>query len=266
MKWIESAGGRVVPLPFKSGTMDNATLEATFHSLNGILYPGGAGFMASSNAKRMYDMAVAENQKGGFYPIWATCGGFETLLEWTGHGASTLDRGFDSENISLALELQDAAKSSRLFAAASSEIMDIIGTKPVTMNNHGFGISPTSFAGNSNITEIFTVLSLNKDRKGKSFVSTMEAKTVPVYATQWHPEKNAFEWGMRDDGELYEAINHDEDAVKITQYTADFFVSECRKNSNKFATPAEEAAKLIYNYSPSFLKYPEFVQSYEFSW
>jgi hypothetical protein len=43
-------------------------------------------------------------------------------------------------------------------------------------------------------------------------------------------------------------------------------VSECRKNSNKFATPAEEASKLIYNYSPSFLKYPEFVQSYEFSW
>ena len=39
---------------------------------------------------------------------------------------------------------------------------------------------------------------MNKDRKGKSFVSTMEAKTVPVYATQWHPEKNAFEWGEQD--------------------------------------------------------------------
>jgi gamma-glutamyl hydrolase len=38
---------------------------------------------------------------------------------------------------------------------------------------------------------------------GKAFISTMEAKTVPMYGTQWHPERPQFEWGIDDMG-----INH----------------------------------------------------------
>lgn len=35
------------------------------------------------------------------------------------------------------------------------------------------------------------VLSVNLDREGKEFVSSMEAKRYPFYATQFHPERNA---------------------------------------------------------------------------
>ena len=46
------------------------------------------------------------------------------------------------------------------------------------------------------------------------------AKNYPIYGTQWHPEKNAFEWTTK------EGINHSEHAVMITQTAAKFFVTE----------------------------------------
>ena len=61
IKWIEAGGGRAVPIPFKS--TDTAALEKTFNSINGLLYPGGAGFTLSSGAKQMYDMAIAANKR-----------------------------------------------------------------------------------------------------------------------------------------------------------------------------------------------------------
>jgi hypothetical protein len=44
------------------------------------------------------------------------------------------------------------------------------------MNNHEGGIEPRSFAANDRLTDFYDVLSLNYDRKGRPFVSTMEAK------------------------------------------------------------------------------------------
>ena len=46
------------------------------------------------------------------------------------------------------------------------------------------------------------------------------AKMYPIYGTQWHPEKNAFEWAPD------QAINHSDHAVLIAQRAANFFVNE----------------------------------------
>ena len=48
------------------------------------------------------------------------------------------------------------------------------------------------------------------------------AYDYPFYGTQWHPEKNPFEWATR------EAINHSKEAVLVTQYVANFFVDQGR--------------------------------------
>ena len=42
----------------------------------------------------------------------------------------------------------------------------------------------------------------------------------PFYGTQWHPEKNQFEWTS------LEALNHSREAVLIAQYVANFFVDQ----------------------------------------
>ena len=71
--------------------------------------------------------------------------------------------------------------------------MNVLGSENVTMNNHHYGIYTEHFHNTESLNTFFNVLSVNKDRKGVEFVSTMEAYKYPIYGTQWHPEKNSFE-------------------------------------------------------------------------
>merc|ERR1712232_267280 len=85
------------------------------------------------------------------------------------------------------------------------------------------------------------------DAGGKAFVSTIEARHLPITATQWHPEKNNFEWGKV--GKLgFAAIPHNPDAVLVSQYLANNFVNRARQNSHRFKSSDAESRALIYNY------------------
>lgn len=65
----------------------------------------------------------------------------------------------------------------------------------------------------------------------------------PVSATQWHPEKNVFEWSPDLN------IPHDPVAVLITQAVANAFVDRARKNCHAPVSREEENELLIYNWS-----------------
>lgn len=82
----------------------------------------------------------------------------------------------------------------------------------------------------------------------------------PFYGVQFHPEKNLYEW-IRNRN-----IPHSENAVKMAQYFARFFVNEARKNGNKFSGVDEENRMLIYNFPVTFtgLVKSAFEQSYLF--
>ena len=82
----------------------------------------------------------------------------------------------------------------------------------MTMNNHQAGVTPSAYKQSSELTSFFNVLSTNFDRDGNPFLSTIEGlgfhsleflvmlliiragKNFPVFGSQWHPEKNPFEW------------------------------------------------------------------------
>lgn len=89
------------------------------------------------------------------------------------------------------------------------------------------------------------MLSTNVDRKGRVFGSTIEGKRYPVFGTQWHPEKNIFEWTDR------EAIPHTPQAIEVAQYTANFFVEHARNSTHRFAY-GELDSLVIWNYEPVF--------------
>ncbi len=44
---------------------------------------------------------------------------------------------------------------------------------------------------NERFRSTWDILSTNEDRRGWTFVSSMESKKLPFYATQYHPERNA---------------------------------------------------------------------------
>ena len=84
----------------------------------------------------------------------------------------------------------------------------------------------------------------------------VEGREYPFYATQWHPERNAFDW-IRE-----ENITHTRDAAETSQWVANFFVQQARENSHAFDSDAEMEAALIYNYNPKY--FGQGVQIYYF--
>src|SRR6185437_2695920 len=79
-KFIESAGGRVVPILLKQ---TEQYYQDIFENTNGLLIPGGGTDLLTSEyakaGKILWDLANAGNLRGDMYPIWGTCLGYELL-------------------------------------------------------------------------------------------------------------------------------------------------------------------------------------------
>lgn len=75
----------------------------------------------------------------------------------------------------------------------------------------------------------------------------MEAKDYPIWGSQFHPEKNPYEWTRN-----YDNIPHSKEAIEAASFFANFFVQQTRKNHHKFQDRQMEEEYLIYNYSPAF--------------
>jgi gamma-glutamyl hydrolase len=134
---------------------------------------------------------------------------------------------------------------SALFGGLSPSLKYKLAQDNLTENSHHDGIAPASFRRNKRLAAFYDVLSTNADSTGAPFVSTMEAKHYPIAGTQWHPEKNNFEWGTKLGPK---AIPHGADATAVSQYVADFVVGLARQSAHAFKSAQAEAAALIYNY------------------
>ncbi|XP_053268705.1 gamma-glutamyl hydrolase [Pleuronectes platessa] len=241
VKFLEAAGARVVPV------MINQTLEeyqTLFNSINGILYPGGGVSIISSGyeraAKIFYDLAIEANKRGDYFPVWGTCLGFEQLMYLTS-GKSLLTHT-DTSGVSLPLDFTNETTDSRMFKGFPVDLMKDLASEPLTENSHTWSLASLTYNTNEDLKTFYKVLSTNTDGETQ-FVSTVEAYEYPIYATQWHPEKNAFEWTRP-------YIPHTPSAIRTTFYMAEFFVSEARKNFHSFASEEGENKALIYNYNP----------------
>ncbi|GAM18533.1 hypothetical protein SAMD00019534_017080, partial [Acytostelium subglobosum LB1] len=262
VKFIESAGARVVPILYD---MSQDDLKTLLSQLNGVLFPGGGVDLANSptyydNLKLIWSFVIESNDNGNPFPLWGTCMGFQELCMLAADNLNILSP-FDSENYTIPLNLTAAAQTSRLFSLASPAVMTALTTLPITMNAHQYGVSPATYTATASLNTFFDVLSTNGDREGKVFLSTIEAKNYPIYGSQWHPEKPIFEWWAE------EVMNHSYDSIVGNQYTAMFFVNQARNNNNKFTTVTAESQALIYNYNPiySFDIDQDFEQAYYFN-
>eukprot|EP01059_Diplonema_ambulator_P018031 TRINITY_DN3019_c1_g1_i1.p1 TRINITY_DN3019_c1_g1~~TRINITY_DN3019_c1_g1_i1.p1 ORF type:complete len:315 (+),score=37.97 TRINITY_DN3019_c1_g1_i1:527-1471(+) len=266
VKWLEAAGARVVPVRYN---VSEDELKGIMGSVNGLVYPGGA-VGPSESARMALKLAMNANDNGDYFPVWGTCLGFEWLAMMVAEDATVIQSGFNSSNVSFALDLTTDASGARMFGGSSPEgllIQQMLSNKsdPVTFNAHELGLSPDTFSKNEKLTSFFDVLSTNKDLNGRVFISTMEAKNYPIYATQWHPERNAFEWAVQNFNAslpLEPAINHGPAAIKTTSFLAEFLVSEARKSKHAFKTPQEEYKSLIWHKTLVSYEYFVFSQMY----
>lgn len=247
IKFVEAGGARAVPIPYD---LPLAELKRRFRALNGVVIPGGSqvlkpGHKFYDTAGVLLDWAMEAQDQGTHWPVWGTCLGFETLAVLLSKNVSVLGK-FDAEDLPSPLIYTPLASSSRMLSHLPLHVADALQQLPVAMENHMSGLGDEQLADNPALADFINVLAYSEDRKGRLYVSSFEAKHYPVYAVQWHPEKNAFEWAPQ----LH--IPHTQQAVEVTQAMASFLVSEARRNCHGPEDDRQLDSLLIYNYPPNF--------------
>jgi len=244
VKWVEAAGARAVPIIVNG---DTEYYEKIYSGINGLLIPGGAVSIYSSPyaeaSRHLMDLAQKDNDQFEVFPIWATCLGFETVATITNNGEPLLKR-CNSYDQALPLELVEGWEFSTLLGQADSEIISDLTSMPVTANFHHWCLTPENFT-RFELDKFWNILSTNEDSDGVEFISTIEAQDYPFYGTQFHPEKNQFEWAPK-----YPNIPHSSEGIQVGQYFGEFFIGQARRSNHKFESRSEEEKYLIYNYQP----------------
>ena len=211
--WLERHGVDVLPIPY---TIKYP--ERIFKQINGIYLPSGGVFAGNSKAyyeccKKFVELAIKANDSGSYFPVWGGCMGFQQMLI-IADGHDDLDhllQLFDSyDNLMLPLEITPEGYKSRMLHKIAPACLKKLETEPCTMNNHKMGITPYKFKQHKGISDFYKIVSINHDRKGRPFVSTMEAYHYPFYGVQWHPERS-----------------------REMDHFAAFFANELRKNNHR---------------------------------
>jgi gamma-glutamyl hydrolase len=242
VSWIGQAGGRVLPILLRQ---PKEYYEEIFAQTNGILFPGGNQGIDPSDiyteeGEILWNLAKHANDRGDHYPIWGTCLGFEELavLE-TGNG-DVISLDVMATNLALPLHFTPGARASRLFRSFPPKLLTALAKENLTFNSHDHGLLVSEYQSNRALHSFFEMLSFNEAPAGQIFVSSMQARNYPFYGTQWHPEKNNFEWSQNAD---YSNMPHSPNAIMASQATADLFLSEARKSGHVF--PEERRDELI---------------------
>ncbi|CAL1686453.1 unnamed protein product [Lasius platythorax] len=260
VKFVEGAGAR--PVPIWIGGNDSY-YEDILNKVNGVLWPGGATYFFQKQGyadagAAIYRIAKKINERGEYFPILGICLGFE-LLTYVAANCVEHRTQCSSKNQPLPLEFTRDFREANLFKQAPLDIVRILDKENVTANYHQFCVTMEDLR-RVNLTDEFRVLSLNRDKEGLEFISTLEHMRFPFYGVQFHPEKNLYEWVTGKN------IPHGRNATLVAQYFANFFVNEARKNSHEFATEQEAKQSLIYNYPVTYtaLENSTFQQCYMF--
>lgn len=243
----ESAGARIVPIRFD---LPEPALKQLFQQVNGLVIPGGSvGLTEESEhpkfraaADYLMKLAIETNDAGIHFPIHGTCAGFELMAVLTAQDESILCPDcFSAFGVSLPLIFTPAARSSVMFANASQDLMTALEEQPIAFNSHHAGFSVANFSNDPKLTAFWDVLSTSRDSLGQEFISTIEAKQYPFFATQWHFEKPAYEHA----GQEGFVIPHSQYAIDAGAFLARNFAAEARKNPHRFALPESEEKAVI---------------------
>ncbi|KAG4978112.1 hypothetical protein GLYMA_13G268000v4 [Glycine max] len=243
VKFVEAAGARVVPLIY---TEPPEKLLKKLELVNGVLFTGGwaKSGLYFETVTKIFKKILEKNDAGDHFPLFATCLGFELITMIISQDNNILEEFSASNQASTLQFVENANIGESVFQRFPPELLGKMSTDCLVMQNHRYGISPGKLLNNPKLSSFFEILTTCTDEDDKVYVSTVRSQNYPVTGFQWHPEKNAFEWGSP-------RIPHTEDAIQITQYVANFLVSEARKSLNR-PVAQELLDNLIYNYSPTY--------------
>lgn len=235
VKYLEQAGAQVVPIPYD---LPYNEIKNLLDQLNGVLFTGGGSELADDKDKLtpfgnalnfIVTYVIDQNTHGNYYPLWGTCMGFQAIAGLVARTFKILTgdcqgcHGVNKNNYF------NPNYAGRLYAGLPDDLRLKMTNANLSVFVHNYMFHYDTFINTPILNTTLTPTAHSFDTKGVKYVSSYESPTMPIYATQYHPEKNAFEWRS-----TY-TINHSYDTIRLQQYLANFFVNEARKNKNTFA-------------------------------
>ncbi|KHN36905.1 Gamma-glutamyl hydrolase [Glycine soja] len=244
VKFVESGGARVIPLIYNESPEN---LNKKLDLVNGVLFTGGWAVSGPylDTLGNIFKKALEKNDAGDHFPVIAFNLGGNLVIRIVSEQTDILEPFTASSLPSSLILWKEANAKGSLFQRFPSDLLTQLKTDCLVLHNHRYAISPRKLQYNTKLSDFFEILATSEDRDGKTFVSTARGRKYPVTVNLWQPEKNAFEWATSL------KAPHTEDAIRVTQSTANFFISEARKSTN---TPDAQKVRdnLIYNYKPTF--------------
>ena len=253
VKFLESSGARVVPIPYDA-SYDNLTY--LFNSVNGLLFTGGGASLSidkpdqnlrspsniTSAGAYLLKLAIQANDKGDYFPVWVTCQGWELFNMVLSENLFILEKVTWEINMNRNMSFTSKFQNSRLWSGLDEKMLNWIQYQNVTFYDHNYSISVEGFYHNDKLRNNVNLLGITYAGYGKWFAACGEHKKYPFYGSQFHSEKMPFEWkaALR--------ISHDHKTIQFSQYISNFIVNEAKKNFHAFPNKEAERLSLIYNW------------------
>ncbi|XP_021722682.1 gamma-glutamyl hydrolase 1-like [Chenopodium quinoa] len=252
VKFAEAGGARVIPLIYAEPW---SVLSSKLELVNGVILTGGVRKYSSylSVITKILQVHILhayiftcqskvkeKNDGGEHFPLYAINLGFELLIELVSKNNDVLE-SVDAQKLTTKLQFEDVPVRGIVLGSFPLYLRNKLKSDCLVSLNNKYGITRERFLSDKELSGFFKAITTSKDKNNKDFVTTIQAYDYPIVGFQWNPQKNAFEWGSPE-------IPHSLYAIQVTQYAANYLVSEARKSRNE--PPTEQILdNLIYKYN-----------------
>jgi len=193
VKWLESGGARVVPIRYDAPQCE---VDFLMHRVNGIVLPGGVTSISPTHDYGQFAHRVLKKAMGRRIPVWGTCLGHELIMRDTCYDAGEPNpvQNVPSEGFALPLTFTAEASSSDFYRSLPQDVRRGLATSNLTINLHTYGVPSETFRASKALTSAFHLVATSTDTLGKEFVALTQHVTLPIVTTQFHIEKNPYEF------------------------------------------------------------------------
>ncbi|CAE7600129.1 gghA [Symbiodinium sp. CCMP2592] len=268
---LEQGGAQVVPL---HPEMPDDEFDHVLSHVNGAMTIGGFFDLkgtAEYHIRKLYDHALKLAKDGEVFPLWATCVGIHDVAQMaTGVVYGEFLHRTSADNLALPLRftgVQERELFDESSFPGSAVYRQWLQDAALTFHHHLWGIRPETFQRFQALRDSFEIVATAVDRNGQEFIALMQGRHHAIFASAFHPEKPAFEWGLHRTGLLQNTqIPHSRRAILVNLHFGAAFVQQARQNLRKFL-PGELSKRLIYNHRVDYTaRFPELIRYFEQSY
>lgn len=251
-KWVASTGAIPVILPFD---LEPELMTKILKHLDFLIIPGGniKRFNLQNEASpyqkfiySIYDTVIQRNEvEGDYLGVFAICQGFQQYANYFGNSTSNVNCKYDAQMAQFSLiKGRDFEKSEFWSKTLKRELTDYIFEEEEVVFFNSCGISLPDFE--RDLSHTTRMVASAKDRAGLEFVAAIEHKTLPILATQFHPEHLNYPKTLE-----YGVVRKSKKAVRLMRDIIFEALKDARQHAKPINTIPDYVKEYFSIYSPS---------------